>query len=695
MHFPDNNRNDAMETEQQQQKKQQLSYSYSSYVTQGREEQDDPFLIFIHNVRSTLCGLPPALDDDPLQPPGSGMGWGWIANRLLKTCATYPSGVTPAILLSEISMAWSEQNRSGAPKKQLDCIVKLKKKRNRLKLPNTITIDSIYEKKFLSLSSVIEAVIINAYILPGTDIYMLTLGDVWSSNTIDLYLHRRFYDIADLKSGILKQGREILLTGCYLRIAAGSLLSARILPTEYLVVLLDEDEDDDAMLLGAQFCFDSFSSISLDAVKEGASYSLYARIDYIGPLEVQGKHGSVKRKQVTLVDMGGMRLNFLLWGEQVQVANLFSVGSMLAIDKPFIASAIDSSLETSGEICLEYGSATQLFMVPVTLHEEQVCVAMTQSPYQGSKLLNASYPSQGPTVSQVTLPCDSQGTIDFSNYPFRSYIADLRNKMTGISLYCVVTDIRASEGIFSLKIEDTTGAVWAKLHFSRYWSLGRLAVGHIIYISGLSSSLTPRKSLELSWFQSGTGSSFFNLSCLPAFLNSSCFQRLLSLSGLSTDASCVQVCRIWVDRVECCYVDTRLMHTHCGHLADKAASGDMECKFCHKICTGEVEPTFRLKIALADETAATNVIAWCVGQTATELLQISPDEFYELPEEEQIMYPASLENETFIVAIASSRRRQRQQQEGGAAVELEQGDHHRYNEAVGADWEVTYAIKCE
>lgn len=31
------------------------------------------------------------------------------------------------------------------------------------------------------------------------------------------------------------------------------------------------------MLLGAQFCSDSFSSISLDAVSKGASYSFYAR----------------------------------------------------------------------------------------------------------------------------------------------------------------------------------------------------------------------------------------------------------------------------------------------------------------------------------------------------------------------------------------------------------------------------------
>lgn len=50
----------------------------------------------------------------------------------------------------------------------------------------------------------------------------------------------RFYSIADLSTGILKKGREVLLTGCYLRISGGSSGCARLLPTEYFVVLLDE-----------------------------------------------------------------------------------------------------------------------------------------------------------------------------------------------------------------------------------------------------------------------------------------------------------------------------------------------------------------------------------------------------------------------------------------------------------------------
>ncbi|KAL8047538.1 hypothetical protein ABFX02_07G006200 [Erythranthe guttata] len=645
-----------------------------SNIAAEDEEENDPFLKFIDYAKSILHQNEGELEEDSARSPG----WSWITNRILKTCVSYPSGVTPAILLSELSQAWNEHIRSGAPKKQSDVITKLKKKHKRAKLPNTVTIDSVFEKKFLSLSSVIEAVIIDAFILPGTNIYMLTLGDIWSSNTLDLYLHRRFYSIADPDNGILKKGREVLLTGCYLRVATGNSVCARLLPTEYFVVLLDEDEDDDAMLIGAQFCSDSFSSISLDSVKEGTSYSLYARIENIGPLEVHGKSGSLERKQITLVDNDGIRLIFFLWGEQALIANLFSVGSMLALDRPFIASVVDNSLEICDEVCLEYGSATQLYLVPLILHEEQVSVALTQNHYQGSRLLTALNPSEGPIVSQVTLPCDSQGSIDFRNYPFRSYVVDLRNKMTGISLYGVVTDIRVSEGIFSLKIEDTTGAIWAKLHFVKSWSLGRLAIAHTVYISGLSSSLTPQESLQLSWYENATGSSFFNLSCLPAFPNTSCLHRLLCLNDLSIHTSGAQVCRVWLDQVEHCHVNTRYMHTLCGHRVEQGPNGDLECKFCQSICNAEVELTFHLKITLADDTS--KIFAWCIGQTAAELLQISPDEFCGLSEDEQIMYPSSLEREKFTVSIVNSR------DDSGSFLEQ---DRDR------ADWEVTRAIKCE
>ncbi|XP_022760694.1 uncharacterized protein LOC111306929 isoform X1 [Durio zibethinus] len=638
-----------------------------------KREEDDPFLAFIEYARSFMS---PDQDDDPNgnEAGNSGPGWSWVASRILKTCISYSSGVTAAILLSDLSQAWSEQNRIGAPKKRPEIINQMKRKHRRTKLPNTVTIDTIYEKNFLSLSSVLEVVIVDAFVLPGTNIYMLTLGDYWSSNTINLYLHRRYYDLVDPPNGILKKAREVFLTGCYLRTAKEGSGSPRLLPTEYLVILLDEDLDDDAILIGAQFCSDSFSSISLDAVKNGVSYSLYSRIESIGSLEILGQCGSLQRKQITLVDNDGVKLRFLLWNEQVILSNLFSVGSMLALDRPYIASSAESSIETSDEFCLEYGTATQLYLVPFVQHEEQVCLSSTQNRFQGSRLHAAVDPTQGPRVSQVILPCDSQGSIDFRNYPFQSFVVDLRDKMTGISLYGMVTDIyrerNTAEVIFLLKIEDVTGSIWAKLHFSQSWSLGRVSLGHMAYISGLKCSKTKQNGFQLSWFEKDVGASLINLSCLPALLNSSCLHKLSRLSDLSSRSSSMHICRVWLDQVD--HVTTRFSHAPCGHFVKEMPSGAVECSFCHSVCDGEVVRAFYLKLTLADEN--TKTFAWCTGQTATELLQISPDEFYELPEDEQVMYPSSLENERFMVALVNCKRQP---------------------EADAVSWEITRALKRE
>ncbi|XP_049364288.1 uncharacterized protein LOC125829054 isoform X2 [Solanum verrucosum] len=658
----------AMEVERRHWKPQECSGGEREVAV---EEEEDPFLQFIEYAKSVLSPDGNGSGDDP-----KGPSWRWIASRILKTCIAYSSGVTSAILLSDLFQAWNELNKSGAPKKQSECIFQLKKKHKRAKLPSTVTIDSIYEKKFLSLNSVIEAVIIDTYILPGTNIYMLHLGDFWSSNTIDLYLHR---SLADQKNGILKKGREVFLTGCRLRTATGGSGHARLLPTEYLVILLDEDQNDDAMLLLAQFCEDNFSAISLSDVNRGVSYSLRGGIKSITSLEVQGKYGSLQRKQIDLVDHEGVSSKFLLWGEQVLLANLFSVGSTLALDRPFISSSTDCAVETSQECCLEYGTATQLYLVPFVQNEEQVSLALTQNHNKGPKLSRALDPSQGLVVSQVFLPCDSQGSIDFSDYPFRSFVVDLREKMTGISLYGIVSDITSTqEPVLSVKIQDVTGAVWARLHFARSWSLGRLGLGHTIYISGLMCSVGTGKSLELRWVENDVGASFINISCLPALLNSSCLHKLSCLSDLSAEPTGTRVCRVWLDQIEHCHVTVRLSHTSCGYFLDDGSSEDLKCNFCQRKCNAELAQNFHLKITLADESG--KLFAWCTGQTAVELLQITPDEFCELPEEEQIMYPSSLEHETFKVALVSCRKKV----EG-----LVDQDHDTIA------WEITRAMKCE
>ncbi|KAJ0980589.1 hypothetical protein J5N97_008844 [Dioscorea zingiberensis] len=574
-------------------------------------EDQDAFLRFVEYARSMISPGDRDLDgsDGAQGPP-----WSWIVSRIIKTCVAYSSGVTPAILLSDLfQVLHSVAHR----------------------------FDSFEVFEFAE----------------GTNITMLCLGDICSSSTIDMYLHRRYCHLVGPDNGILKKGREILLTGCRLRTAVGGSGQPRLLPTEYLVIVLNEDQDEDAMLLGAQFCTDSFSSISIDAVKNGASYSFYARIDSIGPPEAQDIAG-VQRQQITLVDNDGFKLNFLLWGEQVLLSNLFSVGSMLALDRPFVAHAADCNTEINHEISLEYGSATQLYLVPFIQHEEQVLLASTQMRYQGSSLSNMPGQSQSPKLSQVSLPLNPQGSIDFSSCPFRSYVIDLRDKTAGISLYGSVSNIKREHNtagtVFSLIIEDTTGAITAKLHFVSSWSLGRLGVGHMVYISGLSCSMTTKNLLELSWFEKDNRASLVNISCLSALLNSSCLHRLSYLSDISDQGHNMHICRVCLDCIEHYFIHSTICHSLCGQHVNEMSDGSVVCSFCNCSCDGELLRSFHLSVTLADQSA--KVFAWCTGQTAAELLQISPDEFFALPEDEQAMYLCTLGTDRFMVSLVYCKK---------------------------------------
>lgn len=65
--------------------------------------------------------------------------------------------------------------------------------------------------------------------------------------------------------------------------------------------------------------------------------------------------------------------------------------------------------------------------------------------------------------------------LNFSCYlwSLQSFVIDLQDKMTGISLYGIISEIvnerNATEAVFSMRIEDKTGEILAKLHFARSW----------------------------------------------------------------------------------------------------------------------------------------------------------------------------------------------------------------------------------
>lgn len=198
----------------------------------------------------------------------------------------------------------------------------------------------------------------------------------------------------------------------------------------------------------------------------------------------------------------------------------------------------------------------------------------------------------------------------------------------------------------------------------------------MVYISGLTSTLSSTNILEVSWREE-PGSSFVNLSLLPALLNSSCLHKLSPLSDLPHSANRTYVCRVRVDHIDGDSLNVSLFHNICGCVVNEH-SGGLQCSFCKSACQSGCTHGFQLHLTIADDSA--KVFAWCVGQTAAEFLQISPDEYLELPEDERAMYLYTLQNESFTVAIANARKRV-----DGRAV----------NDEALPVWEITRAQKCE
>lgn len=72
-----------------------------------QQPEEDPLLKFIDYARSALS---PEIDghSDPIGngAESSGPSWNWITSRILRTCSAYSSGVTAAILLSDLTQVW-------------------------------------------------------------------------------------------------------------------------------------------------------------------------------------------------------------------------------------------------------------------------------------------------------------------------------------------------------------------------------------------------------------------------------------------------------------------------------------------------------------------------------------------------------------------------------------------------------------
>ena len=61
-----------------------------------------------------------------------------------------------------------------------------------------------------------------------------------------------------------------------------------------------------------------------------------------------------------------------------------------------------------------------------------------------------------------------------------------------------------------------------------------------------------------------------------------------------------------------------------------SSDGSLQCSLCCCSCDHDLVRGFHLEVHLQDESET--VLVFCAGQAAAELLQIYPDDFFELPE---------------------------------------------------------------
>ncbi|KAH7424629.1 hypothetical protein KP509_11G016700 [Ceratopteris richardii] len=618
---------------------------------------EDNFLAFVESARQMLLqsesegDLEPTRANEPTNET-SGPSWGWVCSRILACLQAYSSGVTPAILLSDLLKAWIERSRieNASNHKEIDgynspgLASYKRKKQLRTRLSNVVTIDSIHEKRFITLDAVLEVVILNIQILPGTSSYILTLGDAWSTNTIDMYLHRKFYDLIDEQRGVLKNGRELRLTGCRLRTAvvAGS-SRTRLLPTEYLVVLLDEEQDEDAQLLCARFYADIHSGL----LEAGAEFCFYARLDRIGEIELLPQWNHVKQRSLFLIDQNEDSIAFVLWDEQVSLAGLFSQGSMIAVERPFISQSDLHNNVRDSPIFLEYGSATRLYTVPLRHNEEQVLLG-TES--QGRAKMSFGDHERSPGMSsQLLLPRDSHGSVDYCNFPVQLFVADVKPKMSNIFLYGVVRSIKELDSAAAesrvvgqmigtdldkgfvlqrVTLEDSSGSIVIYFLFIDGQRSGSFEIGHTLFIAGLKSFTEPSGRVDCFWNERQTMSHLVNLSQLPALLTSPCLYQLLSLNELSTSHIGVQVCRVLVRDIK---LGPTSADQNCNYFPESAFQGSKgESKVARSVV---------MVLELYDRQSGIDRVctALCSGQPAREILQASIEDFLTWPEDRQVL----------------------------------------------------------
>lgn len=522
--------------------------------------------------------------------------WGLVCRSALKVLSVYPTGITEAVLVSEL---------------QSELIASQTNKQD--------TIKAIMDKGAVDYATILDVLVTSTRKVEGGAAIIATLGD-WdkgtsaqqlASKSIEMYLHYRFEHLVatpllpDFSSGDI----SAVHSSCKLRMSGVRIVQQpggglRLLPTEFILPIVDtKDKESQAV----KWVLDEFSLDGLLKICPGEDIFVLAKVLEIGSVQRVNVMNRTERLSVVLTDLtdnSASTRELVLWDEQTIIASMLHRGDIVMLARPFIPDKKDEN----GRYWLEYGSATVIGLVELADVE-----AISQSLSQ--------------KLTGTQLPLLSE---DYERHIERVMIRDLDEHISHVSLIASVilvspniphtSESGSRQNILKLCVGDETGRIDVTVK-GLYRSPGssglldplliqcaRLRVGQVLLIRGARCFRGINGNLSLEC-KASHRAEIIATSTLGIELH-------LREPEISTihDAVTSQKRRfiikamvVEVYTIAPSFQGTEDVHCDC-HYPANYSDDSWQCSFC-RLNHIEIETQFRLQLVIDDGTLAINVDA--------------------------------------------------------------------------------------
>ncbi|KAI8819242.1 uncharacterized protein EV422DRAFT_569116 [Fimicolochytrium jonesii] len=556
--------------------------------------------------------------DDASTHPGHTASWSWAAHRLLSLLAEYPSGVTPAIINSELEVAWDDirgdAQRGGLSKKFKG-------------------VEALRDGQAVSTEALFELVVGGVKVLPGTRTFVLSFvgaeagGGHGRFSEVNMYLHQKYCFLEDADGESFFTKRTVRLTGTRSVTAPNG--ATQMLPTEYMLFILDGDADRTFVSKTFGAALNQATASQIEDANEPAAFLV--KVTKIEPVRAANSNGRLKRMEVLVTDTTTEDVPLVLWDQQIGLASLFRKGDWLGIWRPYVT--YGGSTQDGERPTLEYGSQTVIF---------RIAGSHTKESDFGASMATQAEPGR-----------DEKGILDQSQLPSLLRIRDLKPKCVNATIMGRVAELFGNNPVrrgpgqqdrYGVRLEDSTDycdiTLWGDIARKH---IGSLHTGDYVLFLNLATTarvLKPRDGggMEKTFDVIGSsdlGTVVWNVSTLVGMISSPSMRRIVPIvDALNKD---LQMFYVRAFLVECRASEggpTISTHQTCGRVIEQPRTSDEQfyCAFCQARFEAK-HAAYTLKFVLDDGTARCAVSV--TDLIAADIVGVSSAEFLRLPENER------------------------------------------------------------